>query len=194
MLHSHLSFKLTRIYFGYQWSSPMKLKTNQARSANLSPTSATLLYSYTIHLISSQLSSECLYYSSCVILVWNMLKEYGACFLQQYIFLPLCPGCSIFNKNMYFEIIAELLQYSLDLEKQRNNLTVLSLYISFQKNRSMEKQWIILTLAFFVHSPPSCLSAIPGRTVLPHQCEWQHSEPVPVTAQEAWHCLIFSLH
>lgn len=36
----------------------MKLKTSQAKSANLSPTSATLLYSYTLKLISSQLSSQ----------------------------------------------------------------------------------------------------------------------------------------
>lgn len=133
MLHSHLSFMLTRIYFGHHWSSPMKLKTNQAKSANLSPTSATLPYSCTIHLISSQLSSECLYYSSCVVLVWHILEEYDACFLQQYILLPLCLGCSIFNTNMYFETITELLWSSVDLEKRINALTVLSSYMSFQK-------------------------------------------------------------
>lgn len=35
--------------------------------------------------------------------------------MQQHILLPLCPGYSIFNTNMYFEIVAELPWSSLDL-------------------------------------------------------------------------------
>lgn len=107
-----------------------EIKDQLGPNANLSLSSTELPYSYRTRLISSHFSPECLYYSSCVVLIETSSEAYlryvipdlatahfaASLFLVQ-VYL-CCVGLFFFFLDVYIYIIADPLNSSPSLEEQ----------------------------------------------------------------------------